>query len=122
MRHARRMRIVPCVGSSWDVGQTQKQTALRLFGWTRATLRHISDGRAADDESVGKHLEATMDFERALLLEPTSKILAKERDESKSAFELEANVRPTQARRVVPIEVRGVNACRRGDKAYAGKR
>ena len=27
-----------------------------------------------------------MDFERALLLEPTSKILAKERDESKSAF------------------------------------
>ena len=49
VRHARRMRIVPCVGSSWDVGQTQKQTALRLFGWTRATLRHISDEASHDE-------------------------------------------------------------------------
>ena len=86
----------------WADAEADCTEALRLDSrYLKAHQR-----RASHDAALGKHLEATMDFERALLLEPTSKILAKERDESKSAFELEANVRPTQARRVVPIEVR----------------
>ena len=86
----------------WADAEADCTEALRLDSrYPRAHQR-----RGVARRALGKHLEATMDFERALLLEPTSKILAKERDESKSAFELEANVRPTQARRVVPIEVR----------------
>lgn len=86
----------------WADAEADCTEALRLDShYLKAQQR-----RGVARRALGKHLEATMDFERALLLEPTSKILAKERDESKSAFELEANVRPTQARRVVPIEVR----------------
>ena len=54
-----------------------------------------------------KYLDSVMDFEEALRLEPTSKILREERLTSQRMFELEAKVRPTQPRRRLKIEDEG---------------
>ena len=59
--------------------------------------------RGVARRALGRFLESTMDFENALRLEPESKILRAEREASKAAHELEANVRITQVRRIVPV-------------------
>ena len=45
-----------------------------------------------------------MDFEEALRLEPTSKILKEERAKSQRAFELEEKIRPTQTRTRIRVD------------------
>jgi len=50
-----------------------------------------------------------MDFEQALRLEPNSKMIVDERKNSKTAYELEAEIRPTQARRVVKIDAKNAS-------------
>ena len=69
--------------------------------------------RGVARRALGRFLESTMDFENALRLEPESKILRAEREASKAAHELEANVRITQVRRIVPV--------RRSERAKAEK-
>lgn len=52
------------------------------------------------------HLQATMDYENALRLEPTSKILKEERLVNKQKHEQNDQVRITQTKRLVPIIAR----------------
>jgi len=66
--------------------------------------------RGVARQKLGKYLQSTMDFEQALRLEPKSKMIVHERNSSKTAYELEAEIRPTQARRVVKIGVKNASS------------
>ena len=92
---------------------------LKLGEWTRAeadcdAALAMDDGalavkcfqrRGVARRELKKFLESAMDFEEAVRLEPTSKILREERAKSQRAFELESKIRPTQTRFRIPLSV-----------------
>lgn len=85
----------------WAEAEADCTEALRL----EPTYLKAHQRRGIARRELGKNLESTLDFEQALRLEPNSKILVGERDNSKTAYELHARLRPTQPRRVVKINV-----------------
>lgn len=60
--------------------------------------------RGTARREMGKYMDSVMDFEEALRLEPTSKILKEERAKSQRAFELEEKIRPTQTRTRIRVD------------------
>jgi len=86
----------------WDAAEADCTSALALDAVAFGVKAYQRRGMARRE--LGKYLESTMDFEEALRLEPTSKILKEERAKSQRAFELEAKIRPTQARVKIPVE------------------
>ena len=80
----------------WDAAEADCSSALALDAVAFGVKAYQRRGMARRE--MGKYLESAMDFEEALRLEPTSKILKEERAKSQRAFELEAKIRPTQAR------------------------
>lgn len=88
----------------WAAAEADCTAALELdpaYG-VKAYMR-----RGTARRHLKKYLDSVMDFEEALRLEPTSKILREERLTSQRMFELEAKVRPTQPRRRLKIEEEG---------------
>jgi len=88
----------------WAAAEADCTSALELdpaYG-VKAYMR-----RGTARRHLKKYLDSVMDFEEALRLEPTSKILREERLTSQRMFELEAKVRPTQPRRRLKIEEEG---------------
>ena len=86
----------------WDAAEADCTSALALDAVAFGVKAYQRRGMARRE--MGKYLESAMDFEEALRLEPTSKILKEERAKSQRAFELEAKIRPTQARVKIPVE------------------
>ena len=86
----------------WDAAEADCSSALALDAVAFGVKAYQRRGMARRE--MGKYLESAMDFEEALRLEPTSKILKEERAKSQRAFELEAKIRPTQARVKIPVE------------------
>jgi tetratricopeptide (TPR) repeat protein len=86
----------------WTEAEADCTEALRL----EPTYLKAHQRRGITRRELGKYLESTIDFEQALRLEPNSKILVNERNDSKTAYELEARLRPTQPRRVVKINLK----------------
>ena len=85
----------------WAEAERDASAALRIdAAYLKAHKR-----RGVARRRLGKFLEATMDYENALLLEPNSKVLREDRAACKSAYERQANVRVTAARRAVPVTV-----------------
>lgn len=60
--------------------------------------------RGTARRKMGKYMDSVMDFEEALRLEPTSKILKEERAKSQRTFELEEKIRPTQTRTRIRVD------------------
>lgn len=85
----------------WAEAERDASAALRID----ATYLKAHQRRGVARRRMGKFLEATMDYENALLLEPNSKVLREDRAACKSAYERQANVRVTAARRAVPVTV-----------------
>lgn len=88
----------------WAAAEADCTSALELdpaYG-VKAYMR-----RGTARRHLKKYLDSVMDFEEALRLEPTSKILREERLTSQRMFELEAKVRPTQPRRRLKIVEEG---------------
>jgi tetratricopeptide (TPR) repeat protein len=85
----------------WAEAERDASAALKIdVSYLKAHQR-----RGVARRRLGKFLEATMDYENALLLEPNSKVLREDRAACKSAYERQANVRVTAARRAVPVTV-----------------
>lgn len=96
----------------WAAAEADCTAALELdpaYG-VKAYMR-----RGTARRHLKKYLDSVMDFEEALRLEPTSKILREERLTSQRMFELEAKVRPTQPRRRLKIEEEGAETSGQGD-------
>ena len=85
----------------WAEAERDASAALRID----AAYLKAHQRRGVARRRLGKFLEATMDYENALLLEPNSKVLREDRAACKSAYERQANVRVTAARRAVPVTV-----------------
>ena len=85
----------------WAEAERDASAALELD----ASYLKAHQRRGVARRRLGKFLEATMDYENALLLEPNSKVLREDRAACKSAHEKQANVRVTVARRAVPVIV-----------------
>ena len=85
----------------WAEAERDASAALRLD----AAYLKAHQRRGVARRRLGKFLEATMDYENALLLEPNSKVLREDRAACKSAFERQANLRVTAARRAVAVTV-----------------
>lgn len=97
----------------WAAAEADCTAALELdpaYG-VKAYMR-----RGTARRHLKKYLDSVMDFEEALRLEPTSKILREERLTSQRMFELEAKVRPTQPRRRLKIEEEGAETLGQGDE------
>lgn len=97
----------------WAAAEADCTSALELdpaYG-VKAYMR-----RGTARRHLKKYLDSVMDFEEALRLEPTSKILREERLTSQRMFELEAKVRPTQPRRRLKIEEEGAGALSGGEE------
>ena len=94
----------------WAEAERDASAALRLD----AAYLKAHQRRGVARRRLGKFLEATMDYENALLLEPNSKVLREDRAACKSAYEQQANTRVTAARRAVAVVVarRGVDETR----------
>jgi len=60
--------------------------------------------RGTARREMGKYMDSVMDFEEALRLEPSSKILKEERAKSQRSFELEEKIRPTQTRTRILVD------------------
>ena len=85
----------------WAEAERDASAALKMD----ASYLKAHQRRGVARRRLGKFLEATMDYENALLLEPNSKVLREDRAACKSAHEKQANVRVTVARRAVPVIV-----------------
>jgi tetratricopeptide (TPR) repeat protein len=83
----------------WAEAERDASAALKID----ASYLKAHQRRGVARRRLGKFLEATMDYENALLLEPNSKVLREDRAACKSAHEKQANVRVTVARRAVPV-------------------